>query len=299
MPTQTYESILERLDRGIEHCSRIGFAELVKESRFVQYRQWLADLIQIIHASPPQGSVARETREHLTQRADEYRASIVESAEFGEVMEYLNDVDKDVLRPKLENILRGPLLPRDEDSNSNLSRNVLFELRLASVLKRAGYSVELSVHPDVRCSIDSTTLFFECKRPYSEAKVARRIGDAGAQLLKNIKAYGTADTLGLLVISVAKLFSRDQSPKLALNDKAAMESMDEWLMQVARGSRESWGKFEDSKAISGILFHLSGVFRNAESERYDVGQWWIGVRFPSSRGTVVDKLVESLTALSK
>lgn len=141
-------------------------------------------------------------------------------------------------------------------------------------------------------------MFFECKRPYSESKVARRIGDAGAQLLKNIQAYGTADTLGLIVISVAKLFSPDQSPKRVSNDQAAMKSMEAWLLQVARGSKDSWGHFEDSKVIAGILFHLSGVFRTDKTERYDVGQWWIGVRFPNSHGTVVDKLAQSLTALS-
>lgn len=298
MQTQTYESILERLDRGIGLCSRIGLSEMVKESRFTQYRQWLTDLIRIVH-SPAQGALTSTHREHLIQHADEYRASLVESAGFGDVMEHLNDVDKDILRPKLEDILRGPFLPKGEDHTSNLSRNVLFELRLASVLKRARFLVQLAVHPDVRCSIDSTTVFFECKRPYSENKVARRITEAGAQLLKNVKAYGPPDTLGMIVISVAKLFNREQKPIPALNDKAAMKSMDESLMNVVNGSKESWRKFEDTKAIAGILFHLDGLFENAETGRYDSAQWWIGVRFPNSNGTVVDKLAESLTALSK
>lgn len=299
MQTQTYESILELLDSGIERCSRIGLSEMVSKSRFMQYRQWLTDLIRIVR-SPAQGALAHKSREHLIQHADEYRASLVESTEFGDVMEYLADVDKGVLRPKLEDVLRGPFLPKDEDPNSNLSRNVLFELRLASVLKRAGFSVQLSVHPDVKCSIDSTTVFFECKRTYSENKVARRIDAAGAQLSKNIKAYGTRDTLGMIVISVGKLFSREQKPIPAENDRAAMKSMDAWLMQVVNGSgEESWAKFEDSKLIAGILFHLNGVFENAETGRYDLAQWWIGVRFPKSNGTVVDKLAGSLTALSK
>jgi hypothetical protein len=45
--------------------------------------------------------------------------------------------------------------------------------------------------------------------------------------------------------------------------------------------------------------NLNGVFQNAETGRYDVAQWWIGVRFLNSQGTVVDRLAESLTALSK
>jgi len=295
--TERYEVILQRLDTALNRCSDLGLGEMVNNSRFSQYRRWLEKLIGIVRKTGPTG-INHELRDEILKHKAEYLASLVESMEFGEVMQHLSQMDRDVLSSKLVDVLQGPFLPRGENATSNKSRNTLFELNLAALLKRAGFSPELPPHPDVRCCVAQTPLFFECKRPFSGKKVEKRIKEAGKQLENDIRDCGTADTYGVVAISFAKLFSPSQIPIPILNEQIARQFMDSWLMDVAERTKNAWGRFQQSSAIGCILFHLRGIFENAANGRFDVGQWWLGVQFPGPKGLFVKDLSRALTALT-
>ena len=76
-------------------------------------------------------------------------------------------------------VLAGPLLPNDEDKNSNEARNTLFELNVAARLRRAGFIASPGIDADVECEFDGRKLFVECKRPFRERNVAKQIRKAG------------------------------------------------------------------------------------------------------------------------
>ena len=82
-----YELILQRLDTALNCCSDFGVGEIAKNSRFSQYRQWLEKLIEIVRKPPTEG-INRELRNEILKHKVEYLASLVESMEFGEVMQH-------------------------------------------------------------------------------------------------------------------------------------------------------------------------------------------------------------------
>jgi hypothetical protein len=99
-----------------------------------------------------------------------------------------------------------------------------------------------------------------------------RIKEAGKQLENDIRNYGTADTYGLVAISFAKLFSPSQIPIPILNEQIARQFMDSWLVDVGQKTTKAWGRFQQSRSIACILFHLRGVFENMATGRFEVGQ---------------------------
>jgi hypothetical protein len=54
--------------------------------------------------------------------------------------------------------LDGPVLPTEEDKNTNHGRNILFELNLAAKLWTVGIMPTLGEHPDLSCEIDGKKL---------------------------------------------------------------------------------------------------------------------------------------------
>lgn len=115
----------------------------------MQYRKRLERLIEIVRRRR-EGGLPRELAEEVERDQAEYLAALAESTHFGDVMQHLQDLGPTVLRPKVHEVLKGPILPRDEDPESTRARNTLFELNLAGHLKRAGLIPQLGEHPDVK-----------------------------------------------------------------------------------------------------------------------------------------------------
>lgn len=295
MATEKYESILERLETALQRCDELGLGEMARRSRFAKYRESLKALIKIVRA-PRDNRFSPEATQELSKHKTEYLASLVESIEFGDVLQNLHG-DNEIFVSKLKHVLRGPFFPNDEDAVSNRSRNTLFELKLAVLLKQAGFKPELGDHPDVKCSVDDTCLFFECKRLASEKKALKRIKEAGLQIGENIKGYGTSKTPGLIVILFAKFFDPDHQAIPIANQSTARQLMESWLSDVQRGTRSAWGRFEQFQSIAAIMFHISGVFTSAASAGLEYGEWWSGVQFHGPHDRIVTRMADALKAL--
>ena len=91
--------------------------------------------------------------------------ALTEAAEFGDVGDFISQYGEHGVRRTLGRVLDGPVLPADEDPNSNDPRNRLFEFVIASKLWRAGLQPRLGDRPDVSCEVRGKTFFIECKRP--------------------------------------------------------------------------------------------------------------------------------------
>ena len=111
---------------------------------------------------------------------------------------------------KLNEILKMPLMVIDEDANtgSNLGRNTLFELRLASRFVEAGYCPILyKDHPDLLVPTLNMNYSIECKRLFSSESFENLIKKAIKQLIRfSLRDY--PENLGLVAVSISRYYHR-------------------------------------------------------------------------------------------
>ncbi len=272
----TYEEILSRLDEALAIADRLGLGAEVAASRFVRYRVDLERAIELARLDR-EGRLTRDDHEAALEHLPQYLAALSESQQLGEVLAHLADVQSSVLRPKLRDALRGPVLPSDEDPNSNHARNTLFELTLAARLKRAGFNPVLGDRPDVACEIDGRVVGFECKRVFSEKKLAERIAQAGDTLRSDLETKGPAAGLGVIVVSGAKLFSPAQIPFPLRSERASRIFLNCWLQAMAADTEPVWTPRINKGPVIGIMFHVVALLENEERNRFAIGEWWFGV----------------------
>lgn len=143
-----FEELRHQLDDALEFCASLGLAEAIKTSRFKEYKALIQRLCEIIQTYTLE-SLPTEIDQELRERNVEYVLSLTESLEFVGTLHFLKTCEQDVIYRKLQRILSGPLLPKDENENSNEPRNTLFELNLASKLWKAGLAPSIEMVADI------------------------------------------------------------------------------------------------------------------------------------------------------
>lgn len=109
-------------------------------------------------------------------------------------------------RKSLKIILEGPFLPWDENPKlDNIgSRNILFELETAAVLKEAG--VQLIGFDDVDFTFNGVRFNAQCKRVHSPKQIKNNVEKAIQQFTKRM---GSENIKGLLCLSIDKLTEKE------------------------------------------------------------------------------------------
>ena len=265
MQSVTYGEILRKLNETLDFCRHLGLD--VDSSRFAAYHQIVFDLNQAIIRDREKG-VTPSPPEGVTNL--EYIVALTESTEFGEILPYLVTCAPALVRKKLVSVLRGPMLPSDEDKNSNEARNILFELNLAASLSRAGLTPTLGEHPDLQCVVDGRRLLFECKRPFSDSRVVKRINQAENQLRSNPRG-----TRGVIAISFSKILNPGDKLFVMENETEGRRGLADALQAKAERYRRHWLKFYGTDIV-GIMFHVITPAINKEEDKYAVGQQWNG-----------------------
>jgi hypothetical protein len=252
-----FEEILRRLDDALAFCHALGLGANAEQSRFSDYRRNIEQLIQVISPHLVEGpweSLLSDAAERV-----KYETALMESLEFSDILRDIRAIDRTLLKRTMRGILnaKAPLLPSDEDSNSNEARNRLFELNLASKLVRAGLNPSLG-EPDLSCEVDGKRLFIACKRPYSRSKVIPRIYNAKDQILDALEAHSSQDgslgARGVVAISVSKVLNPGDRLFVYSNEMQGRSRLQDELRQVADDTEKVWKKL--GKKIVGILFHI-------------------------------------------
>src|SRR5437899_2977546 len=118
-----YDELSGLLTAALGHIEKLGLTENVKKSRFTNYKALIERLCAIIKGNSFE-KLPPEIKQELTDRNLEYVLSLTESVTLVETMDYLKACeDPEIVREKLARILSGPVLPKDEDHNSNEARN--------------------------------------------------------------------------------------------------------------------------------------------------------------------------------
>jgi hypothetical protein len=255
MQRMSHEQIVAALDRVLALCRQIGLAEAVEASRFLEYRrqlQWLIALASHRHAEDATAMTPKEKRLLATAQT--------ESLELAGLAHFLATYTPTILKPKLREILRGPLVPFEEDQLLNKARNIMFELNLAEKLWRARLQSELGEHPDVQCVVNGTTLLIECKRPLSARGVVGCIRDARKQL--DLELRKRPHARGIIAVSLSK--TRDCDTFLGYaNERNVGAFLRDELEQLAQQAAPAEQQLPPS--IIGMLYHFMTPAQDRET----------------------------------
>lgn len=267
MPRQSFETIRDSLDAALEFCRSLGLSP--DASRFTEYRNRLDHLIRVARLHRHGIAVGQSVEEELRDRGLDYIVAITESTEFGDVLPFLQKCEPEVVRPKLQAVLSGPILPTDEDTASNLSRNVLFELNLAARLERAGFEPVLGEHPDVACEVKGKRLYFACKRPFAGDRVPRLINRARKQLAADIG--GHPGVRGVVAVSLSKVLNVGDRLFVFSTEAEGRRGLPEALTKAAARFGRAEKKLVGGKVV-GIIYHVITPALNRELDMYYVAQ---------------------------
>ncbi len=89
------------------------------------------------------------------------------------------------LSERIKKIVKGQASRKQaiiKKGSNDVARDFAFELSVASRFSKAGYEIDLNQVADVVVSLNKSTLFVECKRVTSEAKLYTRIKEAVEQI---------------------------------------------------------------------------------------------------------------------
>jgi hypothetical protein len=263
-----FDELLSQLKETLEFCASLSLAEAVKASRFNKYQERIQRLCEIIQTYPRE-QLPQEIEAELNNENLEYVLSLTESLEFIGAVLFLKTCEKEILQRKIATVLRGPVLPNDEDENSNEARNTLFELNLASKLRKADLDASPGMYADIECTIGSKHLLIECKRPFKEHNVGKQIKKAGKQLKARLKTFPPGSR-GIVAVSLSKTMNPGDKFFVYLDESSAKDALSRKLKAVAEAATSSWGGL--GKRVIGILFHVVTASVDRKNDKYSLGE---------------------------
>jgi len=113
------------------------------------------------------------------------------------------------------------------------SRNVQFELRIASYFCQAGCDVDLCAGVDVVALTDTHAFYLECKRVASKGQMAKRLSKARAQLTHRLpRNNGKRQALGCVAVDVTKIAYPHNGLTWGLTNEHVRDVVQDKLLQV-------------------------------------------------------------------
>ncbi len=243
----TWNAAQVGLDSALVLCKNLGLDESVDRSRFITYQRVVTNLASALTEGGAEAARAQ---------FDEDRAlsliALTEAAEFADVADFARQYGAGRLRPTLRRVLHGPVLPNEEDENSNEGRNRLFELVVASKLWKAGLRPRVGDRPDLTCEVPGQLFYVECKRPMSKRGAQQSIGRARDMLAAEIGAEPRA-ALGIIAMSLTKLLNPGDQLLVYRGEERGKEHLSRALEVAAESVRESWERLPSE--IVGLFWH--------------------------------------------
>jgi hypothetical protein len=122
----------------------------------------------------------------------------------------------------------------DTDSQS---RDIQFELRIASYFCQAGYEVDLSTETDIIALTDDQAFYLECKRVGSQSQLAKRLSEGGKQLQNRMpKKNGKRIVFGCVAADVTRVAFSHSGLTWGLTNEHSRDVVQEKLIGIAKAS---------------------------------------------------------------
>ena len=229
---ETYQQILDKLKDLDSWLSGLGLSNRADRIR-----------LHISNIRKLQEAYQNGTLRKLTKDRGNVQLmwSLVEGIEFSDVYIALRNYAPDVLQNKLRDALKGPLDPSAEipSSSSNIGRNTMFELNLASRLHSKAVPVCFGINPDILCEIEQRRIYIQCKRPFLEQNIPRNISAAKRQLTRDLNNSSDKYARGVIAISVSRALNPGDK-LFVVKEEHMMRRLADDIQALAEMYSNSW-----------------------------------------------------------
>ncbi|HEV7488014.1 MAG TPA: hypothetical protein VGQ65_20270 [Thermoanaerobaculia bacterium] len=149
---------------------------------------------------------------------------------------------------KVQETLSGGVL-RTQDRTDCRARNIQFELLVASLIRRAGYAVQLR-DPDVVLKLETSEIGIAVKRPRSPTKITTHIGVGQRQLKK-------AGLTGLVAIDLTILENASDKHLTTSNFGKTEAALIQRFSDITGYVRSVEARAIDTAVVFGLITHLA------------------------------------------
>jgi hypothetical protein len=247
MKRQKYQDVLKSLSEFDQWLSTLGIP--IRHDRFHRHLENITYLAKLADT----GNTQRLTRDQEI----EIGWSLVEALEFQDIYLMIRNYSSkhpELVKQKIKDALKGPVDPNSESANSNIGRNTIFELNLATRLMVKNIPVRLSRKTDILCSINGRDIFIECKRPFWEKNISINISRAKFQLTRDLN-QGETGSRGIIAISISRLLNKGDKLFVGRDEANMLERLGDVVESLGNKYKRTWGNIVDTRII-GILFHI-------------------------------------------
>jgi hypothetical protein len=149
---------------------------------------------------------------------------------------------------KVQETVSGGVL-RTQDRSDCRARNIQFELLVASVIRGAGYVVQLG-GPDIVVKLETSEIGIAVKRPRSSTKIRTNIGVGQRQLKK-------AALTGLVAVDLTILENASDKHYTTSNFPKTEAALIQRFSDTTRYIRWAEARTIDTAVVFGLITHLA------------------------------------------
>jgi len=245
LPERQYADIIHDLEELEKYLRRLGLRRSPKRLQILQ-----AKLREIEQARVQNRSESLNTRPDVVDLV----WAVVEGQEFSDIYKGISGYDEQTVKTLMQRAFKGPLNPGLETPNTNVGRNTVFELRLGASLRRAGACVKLGGQADLLIDHAGAHVYIECKRPFYERNIRRRVIEARAQLQNRFRTDSHQLVVGLVAISVSRTVNPG-SNMFIVDEAGALHELEDEVSRLHRQYSADYDQLVDPRLL-GIVYHL-------------------------------------------
>jgi hypothetical protein len=181
--------------------------------------------------------------------------ALTESKDFVDIHSGLSRAADQDMFPKLKQFCRGAEMLRDETTaaNQNQPRNMGFELLIAAAAASCGVNVSLQPPADLSLVGPNQSYFVECKRPFTEKRLARRIREGLEQLQRRYSSSASPEEArGILAVSVSRIVNHGSLMLKVSNEANVAAEMDRIFSLLIPQYEHCWST-ADQRTVAILL----------------------------------------------
>lgn len=265
----TFEAIHQQYTEALAWMRGLGVS--LSQGRTVDYERVLRHW---------KTAYATATIEEANSGFEPFVSAALEVMDFLLIYKRLCTVDPGYLGRLVEKLSRGvsgPSAMADESTKNSAPRNFLFEAVVTALgqYQAGGMEAQLDAQTDAAVRIDGRTIWVECKRITSAAKLEKNLRDARDQLNLRLASDLQGCELGVIAVDATrlinpqgKIYDADDDFGLKRGVVGALRKfIDDHMAQIHKGHSEL--------RVAGTMFRLACLGRSRDAGRLVQCNQWI------------------------